>query len=188
MRGAYLSFGLAFLIGLYLVVRGGWPILAIGLTSLLAGFAYTGGPKPIAYSASGELFVFLFFGLAAVTGSYYLQSQQWSWNALLLGAAVGATAWGLKLGYVYPGDVFVVHYTIECIVVVLLGGAGTLMGPVVGGLIYGLSKYWLAVVLPGFQLLVFAPIIIVIIVAFPEGIVGLLKKKREGSAWGSYIE
>ena len=106
----------------------------------------------------------------------------------LLGAAVGATAWGLKLGYVYPGDVFVVHYTIECIVVVLLGGAGTLMGPVVGGLIYGLSKYWLAVVMPGFQLLVFAPIIIIIIVAFPEGIVGLLKKKREGTAWGSYIE
>jgi branched-chain amino acid transport system permease protein len=95
----------------------------------------------------------------------------------LLGAAVGAM-----------GDVFVVHYTIECIVVVLLGGAGTLMGPVVGGLIYGLSKYWLAVVMPGFQLLVFAPIIIIIIVAFPEGIVGLLKKKREGTAWGSYIE
>jgi branched-chain amino acid transport system permease protein len=59
-------------------------------------------------------------------------------------------AWGLKLGYVYPGDVFVIHYTIECIVVVLLGGAGTLLGPVVGGLIYGLSKYWLAVIMPGF--------------------------------------
>jgi branched-chain amino acid transport system permease protein len=105
----------------------------------------------------------------------------------LLGAAVGAMAWGLKLGYVYPGDVFVIHYTIECIVVVLLGGAGTLMGPVVGGLVYGLSKYWLAVIMPGLQLLVFAPVIIIMIVAFPEGIVGLLKKKLTGTTWGNYI-
>lgn len=106
----------------------------------------------------------------------------------LLGAGVGAAAWGLKLGYVYPGDVFVIHYTIECIVVVLLGGAGTLLGPVVGGLIYGLSKYWLAVFIPGFQLLVFAPIIIIIIVAFPEGIVGLMKKNLHGTKWGAFIE
>jgi len=106
----------------------------------------------------------------------------------LLGASVGAAAWGLKLGYVYPGDVFVIHYTIECIVVVLLGGAGTLLGPVVGGLVYGLSKYWLAVVMPGFQLLVFAPIIIIIIVAFPEGIVGLLKRRLHGTKWGKFIE
>jgi branched-chain amino acid transport system permease protein len=106
----------------------------------------------------------------------------------LLGAAVGAFAWGLKLGYVYPGDVFVIHYTVECIVVVLLGGAGTLLGPVVGGLVYGLSKYWLAVVLPGFQLLVFAPIILIIIVAFPGGIVGLVKQKTKGTSMEKYIE
>ena len=72
--------------------------------------------------------------------------------------------------------------------VVLLGGAGTLLGPVVGGLIYGLSKYWLAVFIPGFQLLVFAPIIIIIIVAFPEGIVGLMKKNLHGTKWGAFIE
>lgn len=105
----------------------------------------------------------------------------------LLGAGVGAFAWGLKLGYVYPGDVFVIHYTVECIVVVLLGGAGTLSGPVVGGLIYGLSKYWLAVILPGFQLLVFAPIIIGIIVVFPGGIIGLLKRKIKGTFLEKYI-
>lgn len=105
----------------------------------------------------------------------------------LLGAAVGAFAWGVKLAHVYPGDVFVIHYTIECIVVVLLGGAGTLLGPVVGGLIYGLSKYWLAVILPGFQLLVFAPIIIVIIVAFPGGVIGLLKEKIKGTLLDRYI-
>ena len=104
-----------------------------------------------------------------------------------LGASVGALAWGLKLTHVFPADVFVIHYTVECIVVVLLGGAGTLLGPVVGGLIYGLSKYWLAVILPGFQLLIFAPIVIIIIVAFPEGIIGLLKRKAKGTRFEKYI-
>jgi branched-chain amino acid transport system permease protein len=88
---------------------------------------------------------------------------------------------------VFPSDVFVIHYTVECIVVVLLGGAGTLLGPVVGGLIYGLSKYWLAVILPGFQLLVFAPIIIFIIVAFPGGVVGLVKQRVKGTSLERYI-
>jgi branched-chain amino acid transport system permease protein len=105
----------------------------------------------------------------------------------LLGASVGGMAWGLKLTHVFPSDVFVIHYTVECIVVVMLGGAGTLLGPVVGGLIYGLSKYWLAVILPGFQLLIFAPVIIGIIVAFPEGIIGVLKQKIKGTALEKYI-
>ena len=105
----------------------------------------------------------------------------------LLGGLVGAMAWGLKLTHVFPGDVFVIHYTVECIVVVLLGGAGTLLGPVVGGLIYGLSKYWLAVILPGFQLLIFAPIIIGIIVAFPGGVIGLLKQRIKGTPLERYI-
>jgi branched-chain amino acid transport system permease protein len=105
----------------------------------------------------------------------------------LLGAAVGAFAWAVKLAHVYPGDVFVIHYTVECIVVVLLGGAGTLLGPLIGGLIYGLSKYWLAVTLPGFQLLVFAPIIIIIIIAFPGGLVGLVKQKSQGTALEKFI-
>lgn len=105
----------------------------------------------------------------------------------LLGASVGALAWGLKLTHVFPSDVFVIHYTVECIVVVLLGGVGTLLGPVVGGLVYGLSKYWLAVILPGFQLLIFAPIVIGIIVAFPEGIIGVVKQKVKGTALEKYI-
>lgn len=104
-----------------------------------------------------------------------------------LGALVGAMAWGLKLTHVFPADVFVIHYTVECIVIVVLGGIGTLLGPLVGGLIYGLSKYWLAIILPGFQLLIFAPIIICIIIAFPEGVIGVVKRRVKGTRLERYI-
>ena len=100
---------------------------------------------------------------------------------------VGATSWALKTPYVFPPEVFEIHYTIEAIIIVLLGGAGTLLGPVVGGLIYGISKYYLSIIIPGFQLLIFAPIIIVIIVMFPEGVIGVLKKRAKGTALIRYI-
>ena len=90
--GAWLSFALAFLCGIYLVWHGGWPIVAIGLASLAAGWAYTGGPKPIAYGPLGEIFVFIFFGLVAVGGSYYLQTLTLIPMALLAGALVGIHA------------------------------------------------------------------------------------------------
>ncbi len=104
-----------------------------------------------------------------------------------LAGLVGASAWALKLTYVFPPDAFEIHYTVEAIIIVLLGGAGTLLGPIVGALIYGLSKYWLAVIIPGFQLLIFAPIIIFIIVAFPEGIIGVVKPKFKGTALERYV-
>ncbi len=91
-RGAALSFAIAFALGIYLTLVGGWPILALGLASLAAGYAYTGGPKPIAYSVSGELFVFLFFGLFAVAGTYYLQTGSVSPWSLAAGAALGMPA------------------------------------------------------------------------------------------------
>lgn len=90
--GAWLAFALAFLCGIYLVWHGGWPIVAIGLASLVAGWAYTGGPKPIAYGPLGEIFVFLFFGLVAVGGSYYLQTLGLSPAALVAAALVGIHA------------------------------------------------------------------------------------------------
>lgn len=100
---------------------------------------------------------------------------------------LGATSWALKTPYVFPPEVFEIHYTIEAIIIVLLGGAGTLLGPVVGGLIYGISKYYLSIFLPGFQLLIFAPIIIIIIVLFPEGVIGMVKNRVKDSALARFI-
>lgn len=91
-RAAQLTFGAALLSGIYLVAVGGWPILAIGLASIAAGWAYSGGIRPLAYTPFGEIFVLAFFGLVAVAGSYYLQSGRLAFSALLAGVAVGAPA------------------------------------------------------------------------------------------------
>ncbi|MCP3868582.1 MAG: 1,4-dihydroxy-2-naphthoate polyprenyltransferase [Gammaproteobacteria bacterium] len=96
-RAAHRCFFLAFLTGIYLAVTGGWPIIVIGLTSLAAGYAYTSGPRPIAYSPSGELFVFLFFGLAAVLGSLHLQQTTLTWDAFLVACAIGSLASAILL-------------------------------------------------------------------------------------------
>ena len=90
--GAWLAFALAFLCGIYLVAHGGWPIVVIGLASLTAGWAYTGGPAPIAYRPLGEAFVFVFFGLVAVGGSYYLQTLTLTPTALVVAVLVGLHA------------------------------------------------------------------------------------------------
>jgi 1,4-dihydroxy-2-naphthoate octaprenyltransferase len=86
LAATLLVFGLAALVGLYLVALGGWPILLVGALSILAGLAYTGGPYPLGYHGLGDLFVFVFFGLVAVVGSAYLQTGQIELAAL--GAAL----------------------------------------------------------------------------------------------------
>jgi len=91
-RGAWIAFALAFSLGVHLVHHGGWPIVVIGLASLAAGWAYTGGPRPIAYTPFGEFFVLLFFGVLAVSGSYYLQTLSLAPAAVLAGAIVGLLA------------------------------------------------------------------------------------------------
>jgi 1,4-dihydroxy-2-naphthoate polyprenyltransferase len=91
-RGMLVSLGLAFLVGIYLVAVGGWPIVIIGLASLACAVGYTGGPFPLAYNYLGDLFVFVFFGLVAVGGTYWVQGLAWTPAALLVGSGVGALA------------------------------------------------------------------------------------------------
>jgi branched-chain amino acid transport system permease protein len=69
----------------------------------------------------------------------------------------------------------------------LLGGAGTLLGPLAGGMIYAALKYWLSISFPGLQLLLLAPIILFIVVAFPQGLIGVLKAKAKGTFWERVI-
>jgi len=91
-RGAGIALGLAFVLGIYLVAVGGWPIVWIGLASLVCAVAYTGGPFPLAYNYLGDLFVFLFFGLVAVGGTYWVQAGALTPAVLLVGSGVGALA------------------------------------------------------------------------------------------------
>ena len=88
-RGIVVAFGVAALLGCYLAWMGGWPIVAIGVASIIAGLAYTGGPWPFGYHGLGDLFVFLFFGVVAVTGTAYLQTGRWSTLALALSVPIG---------------------------------------------------------------------------------------------------
>ncbi|HEX8619191.1 MAG TPA: 1,4-dihydroxy-2-naphthoate polyprenyltransferase [Thermoanaerobaculia bacterium] len=92
MRMAYVSLVLAALCGIPLLYRCGWPMLIVGLASMFAAYAYTGGPYPLAYHGMGELFVIVFFGFIAVGGTFYAHSLQLTRSALLAGFATGALA------------------------------------------------------------------------------------------------
>ena len=81
--------GLAVVCGVVLYQARGWPIIAIGIPSLFLAYGYTGGPFPLAYRGMGELFVILFFGLVAVTGTVFIQTGEWPREALLLGGQIG---------------------------------------------------------------------------------------------------
>ncbi len=91
----YVSFGIAVLAGIYLVAVAGWQLLIVGAASILAGVLYTGGPKPYGYEGLGEVFVFLFFGIVAVAGSYFVQTTHLDWEAFALAVPVGLLASGI---------------------------------------------------------------------------------------------
>src|SRR5207249_7424774 len=88
----WLAFAVAVLAGIYLIAVVGWELLPVGVASILAGVLYTGGPRPYGYQGLGELFVFLFFGLVAVVGSYYVQVEDLRCEAFALSAPVGLLA------------------------------------------------------------------------------------------------
>ncbi len=91
----YVSFGIAVLAGIYLIVVAGWQLLLVGAASILAGVLYTGGPRPYGYEGLGEAFVFLFFGIVAVAGSYFVQVKHLEWEAFVLAIPVGLLASGI---------------------------------------------------------------------------------------------
>lgn len=84
--GMLVVFALAAFLGLYLAWLGGWPIILIGLAAIVSAIAYTGGPFPLGYYGLGDLFVFIFFGLASVAGTYYVQAR-----------SVSAAAWWMAI-------------------------------------------------------------------------------------------
>jgi 1,4-dihydroxy-2-naphthoate octaprenyltransferase len=90
----YASFGVSVLCGIYLVTVAGWQLLLVGAASILAGVLYTGGPRPYGYEGLGEVFVFLFFGIVAVTGTFYAQvkGHHLPWEAFALAVPVGLLA------------------------------------------------------------------------------------------------
>ena len=90
--GTWVAFGIAVAAGAYLVAVAGWQLLVVGAASIAAGVLYTGGPRPYGYAGLGELFVFLFFGLVAVNGSYYVQLEELRLLPLGLSIAVGCLA------------------------------------------------------------------------------------------------
>jgi 1,4-dihydroxy-2-naphthoate octaprenyltransferase len=90
--GTWVAFGVAVACGIYLTVVAGLVILLIGVLSIAAGVLYTGGPRPYGYAGFGEVFVFLFFGLVAVNGSYYVQVERLDALPLGLSIAVGFLA------------------------------------------------------------------------------------------------
>ena len=92
LMATYATFGLAVCCGAYLVAEAGPELLAVGAASILAGVLYTGGPRPYGYEGLGELFVFLFFGIVAVVGSYFVQVQQLPWQAFVCAVPVGLLA------------------------------------------------------------------------------------------------
>ena len=84
-----ISFSLSVICGLPLVIQGGYPILLVGILSIISGYAYTGGPYPLGYNGWGDIFVFIFFGPIAVCGTFFLQLGYLSVESIISGIIMG---------------------------------------------------------------------------------------------------
>jgi 1,4-dihydroxy-2-naphthoate octaprenyltransferase len=96
-RATAVIFATAFLVGLSLIRWGGPWLLVVGISSIVCGIAYTGGPWPLAYHGLGDIFVFVFFGLVAVGVTYFVQAGQFTLDAFLVAAPVGLLASNILL-------------------------------------------------------------------------------------------
>jgi 1,4-dihydroxy-2-naphthoate polyprenyltransferase len=94
-RAAFLAFGVAAAAGLVLAATSAWWLVAVGAVSVVAAWFYTGGSKPYGYLGLGEVMVFVFFGLVAVIGTTYVQTETWEWPALFAAVGIGALACGI---------------------------------------------------------------------------------------------
>ena len=119
-----LSFALAVAAGAYLTAAAGWPVVAIGAASIAAGILYTAGPWALAYHALGELFVFLFFGLVAVAGTYFVEARALTADVAAAAVPVGALATAILVAN-NVRDIETDRATGKRTLAVLLGRAGT---------------------------------------------------------------
>jgi 1,4-dihydroxy-2-naphthoate octaprenyltransferase len=87
--GMWVVFGLSALLGLYLAIAAGWVVILIGLAAIVSAIAYTGGPFPLGYYGLGDIFVFIFFGVAAVAGTYFVQAGSVSAGAWWMSIPIG---------------------------------------------------------------------------------------------------
>jgi 1,4-dihydroxy-2-naphthoate octaprenyltransferase len=92
LAATWLVLGTAFGVGLLLVREGGWLLLPIGVVSIVCAIAYTGGPFPLGYRGLGDVFVFVFFGLVAVSATFYVQAHFVSRDVVVCAAAIGLLA------------------------------------------------------------------------------------------------
>lgn len=155
MRRAMIGvFVAAFATGLSLLPYGGWPLLVVGITSIVCGIIYTGGPYPLAYHGWGDVFVLVFFGFVAVIATYFVQMGTITTAAWLIGAGIGALATNIlvvnnyrdiatdraadkrtlavRFGARFARGQFLAAHAIMVVVLVLLGARGTLAWPAAG--------------------------------------------------------
>jgi len=168
--GMVITLFMSFLIGIYLFSVGGWPILWIGVTSIICAVVYTGGPYPLAYHGLGDLFVFLFFGLIAVGGTYWIQALGFSGDVFLAGVGIGSLNTAILVANNVRDietDAVAGKKTIAVrigrygsrIEYVLLVGMGFLV-PVLGVAVYGWPKLSLSAL--GASVLLVAPLTLVL--------------------------